>query len=312
VNRWATPEQPDPPRPTFEYYATGNVPAGPTEVARVPAPELVTRTFRGLAGAGVQPMNYQPGFLVTYNVSPELDLFVYNDDALSSPPRPFLTRAAATGVNTNADGKDSRGIVVEPSKRQACESACNEGSGAGLCGDRPDLMSCLRCCADVPLDVFIANRAPPSLLLGRVRTVVVDSDQGGTIGSGAFDYPEVYDAVSLAVGPSKVALGQVIGMDGKLHPRVFAVTFESRLIFSYDPEARRVDAIINTGRGPHAIAFDTCLDDCRDGESPHSYLYVGHFTDSYLGVVDLDMRHPETFGIMFASIGTPIPPRESK
>jgi hypothetical protein len=159
--------------------------------------------------------------------------------------------------------------------------------------------------------MFIANRAPPSLLIGRVRTVVVDSDQGGAVGSAVLDQPEVYDVTSLALGPSKVALGQIIGMDGKLHPRIFAVTFDSRRVFSYDPEARRVDAVIGTGRGPHAIAFDTCLDDCAPGETPHSYLYVGHFTDSYLGVVDLDMRHG-TFGIMFASIGNPIEPRESK
>ena len=44
----------------------------------------------------------------------------------------------------------------------------------------------------------------------------------------------------------------------------------------------------------------------------HSFLYVGHFTDSYIGVVDLDMRRPETFGSMFATVGAPTPPRESK
>jgi hypothetical protein len=48
------------------------------------------------------------------------------------------------------------------------------------------------------------------------------------------------------------------------------------------------------------------------GEDPHAFLYVGHFTDSYLGVVDLDMSHPETFGTLFASIGIPIPPLESR
>jgi len=31
-----------------------------------------------------------------------------------------------------------------------------------------------------------------------------------------------------------------------------------------------------------------------------------------MGVVDLDMRRPDTFGTMFASVGTPIPPRESR
>lgn len=302
LNQWSPDDKWDP-RPTFQFYTSGGVAAGPGEVARVPVPALVTRTQKLLAGPGVMPISYQPGFLVTYNASPEVDLFRYNDDALSSPPRPFMTRAAAGGINTNADGKDSRGIVVDPSARQACEATC---PGAA------DQLACLRACVDIPLDVFIANRTPPSLLLGRVRTVIVDSAQGGTVGSGAFDFPEIYDVVALSVGPSKVALGQVIGMDGLLHPRVFAVTFESRLIFSYDPEARRVDAVIRTGRGPHALTFDTCLGDCANGEAPHSYLYVGHFTDSYLGVVDLDMRHPETFGIMFASIGTPTPPRESK
>ncbi|MFT3769977.1 MAG: hypothetical protein QM820_31500 [Minicystis sp.] len=285
VNPWDPPTA----RPTFEFSLSSNVPVGPTEVGRVPAAGYVKARQ-----AANSAFTYQPGFLVTYNATAELDLFRYNDDALSSPPKPFITRAAVTGVATNADGKDSRGIAVDDHLRRECEAGCT---------DDATKMECLRACVDVPLDVFIANRAPPSLLLGRVRTTIVDSDQGS-----AFDVPEIYDVVSLAVGPSKVALGSIIGMDGKRHPRIFAVTFESRFVFSYDPEARRVDAVIRTGRGPHAIAFDTG----DDGDGLHSYLYVGHFTDSYLGVVDLDMRHPETFGIMFASIGTPTPPRESK
>src|SRR5262249_41715881 len=115
----------------------------------------------------------------------------------------------------------------------------------------------------------------------------------------------------------------------------FAVAFDSRFVFSYDPIGRRVDAIIRTGRGPHPIAFDTCLPEtalkpnglkiatCREikdtlpakddfGKEGHSFLFVGHFTDSYVGVVDLDMRHDETFGTMFATVGKPTPPPESK
>ena len=99
------------------------------------------------------------------------------------------------------------------------------------------------------------------------------------------------------------------GEDGVPHLRVFAVAFDSRLVFSYDPEARRIDAVIRTGRGPHAIAFDTGVDAVR-GE-PYSFMYVGHFTDSYVGVVDLDLRRPNTFGSMFISLGQPTPPRES-
>jgi hypothetical protein len=41
-------------------------------------------------------------------------------------------------------------------------------------------------------------------------------------------------------------------------------------------------------------------------------MYVGHFIDSYIGVVDLDMRKPSTFGSMFISLGAPAPPRESQ
>ena len=40
-------------------------------------------------------------------------------------------------------------------------------------------------------------------------------------------------------------------------------------------------------------------------------MLVGHFTDSYLGVVDLDQRR-STFGQMIANIGVPVPPPESK
>ena len=107
---------------------------------------------------------------------------------------------------------------------------------------------------------------------------------------------------------SKIAVGTAIGRDGAPVVRVFAAAFDSRLVFSYDPEARRVDATIRTGRGPHALAFDTQL----DGDDVHAYLFVGHFTDSYLGVVDLDLRRPDTFGTLFASVGTPTPPRESR
>jgi hypothetical protein len=294
-------------RPTFQYYNGTNVANGPTEVARVPKPRLV----QNLEGT-TTPITYQPGFLVTYNNSPQVDLFRVDFDAASAPPRPFLTRAGSAVISTNADGKDSRGIAIDPSARQACEDSCNDvPHGTVGCQSKNDPTSCLRCCTNVPLDVYIANRAPATLLLGRVNTTVVDSDLAAGTGSGAFDNAVIYDSVPLAQGPSKVGIGKVIGVDGQLHTRVFVVAFDTSFVFSYDPEAQLVDAVIRTSRGPHAIAFDACTTDCGPGEEPHAFLYVGHFTDSYLGVVDLDMRRP-TFGTMFASIGTPIEPRESK
>jgi len=88
---------------------------------------------------------------------------------------------------------------------------------------------------------------------------------------------------------------------------VFGVAFDSRKVFIYDPEARRTEAVIHTGRGPHAIAIDTGV----PGTADVAFLYVAHFSDSYIGVVDLDMRHRRTFGQMFASIGNPTPPKDA-
>ena len=87
-----------------------------------------------------------------------------------------------------------------------------------------------------------------------------------------------------------------------LERRAFVVCFDSRHVFVYDPERRRVDAEITTGRGPHALAVD----------AEHGLLYVGHFTDSYVGVVSLDRRFPRTYGRMLATIGSPSAPRASK
>ena len=295
--------------PSFQFYLTGSVAAGPTEVSHVPAPAIIAASAKvplpGMATATAIP--YQQGFLVSYNAAPEIDLFRVTNDCESSPPRPFLTRAGQTPVTVNADGRDSRGIAVDPSERQACEATCDATTAT--------YFPCLRACTDTPVRVYIANRSPPSLLLGRVRTTVVDSDLAAGTGSGAFDVLEIYDQVPVSVGPSKVVLGQAIVPDGsptgRLKTFVFVVSFDTRFVFMYDPEAQTVLPPIRTGRGPHSIAFDACTTDCTQGDTPHAYLYVGHFTDSYIGVVDLDMRYP-TFGTMFASLGEPLPPLESK
>jgi hypothetical protein len=309
--------------PSFDYYLNGSasVANGPTEVAHVPAPALASNS--------AFPSNaYQQGFLVTYDAAPEVDLFRANPDnqAGASPARPFLTRASQGAITVNANGNDSRGIVIDPTARQKCEGACSTASTTcvagcaalsgmaaqqceSACNDTAG--TCLRACVAIPLPTFIANRAPPSLLIGQVTTTVVESNVSAGTGSGIFDTVSVYDQTPLLLGASKVALGTAIQPDGTAKTYVFTVTFDSRKIFMYDPVLNEVIKVIETGRGPHPIAFDACTDDCGPNETPHAYLYVGHFTDSYLGVIDLDMRYPATFGTMFASIGTPLPPLES-
>jgi hypothetical protein len=300
VNAW------DGSRPTFQFALTGNVAAGPTEVVHIPPPALVAAA--NVPGAP-PVVNYEQGFAVTYNLTPEVDTFRVDPDADSSPPRPFLTRASQAGVSVNANGNDSRGIVIDDSARAACEAACGPApSGTAP----PAYLACLRTCVATPLPTFIANRAPPSLLFGQLQSTVVDSDTGDGSGSGIFDTIQIFNQTAIPQGASKVYLGPVIQPDGSVRNLVFVVSFDTNFVSIYDPHAQMLLSPIGTGRGPFAIAFDACTTNCAVGEAPHAYLYVGHFTDSYLGVVDLDMRHPETFGSMFASVGFPIAPLESK
>jgi hypothetical protein len=304
--------------PVLEYVLP-NLAPGPTELAAVPLP--------GVAEACGDQMEYDPGFLLTYRAAPQLDLLRYNDDDGAAPARGFLTRAASLDILANTSGFDSRGVAIDASERQLCETACNlqwQGCEPGCFDDR---IACLAACTDIPMRFYVANRAPASLLIGVAQTRLIDADTsvpkdpatetscGALRLTSAYETLEIQDTVPLAYGASRVAIGHVVGDDGHLHQRVFAVAFDSRFIFSYDPEARRIDAIIRTGRGPHAIAFDT-EEETQDMDGnvipAHSFLYVGHFTDSYIGVVDLDTRNPATFGSMILTLGQPEPPQESQ
>lgn len=280
-------------KPTLEFLL-GNLPAGPTDVATVPIPKL----FKDQVESAPPTIDYQRGFLVTYRSAPVVDLIrVHKDESGTS--RPYLTRSNETTITVNADGKDSRGVAVDSRARAACEAACAQGDHA-----------CLLPCLDIPLDIYIANRTPASLLIGRIETTTVPEHSQAP--SAAFDRIFITDSVPLATGAAKVVVGDVIDPKGELSPRVFVGTFDSRFVFSYDPKARRVDAVFSTGRGPQALEFDYGFSADVPPKPTHAFLLVGHFTDSYLGVVDLDMGHPETFGTMFASVGAPTPPKDSQ
>jgi DNA-binding beta-propeller fold protein YncE len=294
INRWPSGDTTgvSGAKPTLEFVL-GDLPNGPTEVVAVPIPKL----FKARAELATPTIDYQAGFLITYRAAPVVDLLRVHKNE-SGTARPFLTLATETQITVNADGKDSRGIAIDASRRQSCEAACN------------DVPACLLGCVAIPIDVYIANRTPPSLLVGRIETTTTPQDS--VTPTGAFDRVMITDSVPLAQGASKLAVGNVIDPAGNLARRVFASAFDSRLVFSYDPAARRVDTIIKTGRGPHALAFDDDREKAESTTAKNAFLFIGHFTDSYLGVVDLDMRRPETFGTIFASVGTPTPPRDSK
>lgn len=287
-------------------YFTSSLPTGPTEVAGIPTPALVAAARDDAEALGYE-FQYREGFLVTFRAAAEVDLLHYVPDSGAVPPRPFLVRAGVTGITANVSNFDSRGIAILDTERRACERSC---------GPDPDL-GCLWGCAEVPLQVFAANRAPASLLIGELTTVVDTTTvevAGETaprvVPSGISETLWFYDSVPLAIGASRVEVGSVIGADGTPEPRVFAACFDSRVLFVFDPERSRIETTIRTGRGPHDFAVDTGVR--ADTGEPYSYLYVGHFTDSYIGVVDLDLRRPATYGQVFATVGTPRSPEEAK
>jgi hypothetical protein len=260
---------------------------------------------------------------VTFRDANEVRLLRFFSDGAfsgpSAPARPYLTvDPTAAPIFTNTLGTDSRGIAVDGSERQQAEVAClDEAAGearAAACAMERDCPSvedpnsdecvtacialreveCLRAAASIPLRVYVANRTPPSLVIGRTRpqNTVTSAD----------DLPSFFRSIPLTAGPSRVVVGDVINPAGERERRVFVVCFDSRLVFIYDPFRDVVEAEVLTGRGPHALAID----------AERGLAYLGHFTDSYFGVMSLDQRHPKTYGTLIATIGVPTPPRASK
>ena len=287
------------PRPELAYFVP-NLATGPTEVAAIPEPAFVA-VARARAEADGRSFIYRSGYAVTFRGTAELDLLRYIPDSGSVPPRPFIQRELAVGVFTTAGGFDSRGVAIIDTERRACEESC---------GGVADELACLTACAEnIPLRIYMANRSPASLLTGDMRMIVnraVDENGVEQITSATEDV-FFFDSVPLDFGASRVEVGQVVDKSGELVDRIFAVAFDTRRVFVFDPYEHRMEAVIRTGRGPHDIGFDVGVD--AAGE-PFAYLYVGHFTDSYLGVVDLDQRRPQTFGNMVATIGEPEPPED--
>lgn len=274
VNDWAND-------PRLEFVL-GGLPTRPIGIASLPQ--------RALPEGPTQLRDYEAGFLVTFRSAAQVNLLRFFADEGSSPQRPYLVDVGQSPITINTLGIDSRGIAVHdprPEAREQCDALSPD-----------EQADCLVSAESLPLDVFIANRTPPSLLVG--RTQPVDSSLETR------DLPTFYENVPLTAGPSRVVIGDVLVDDGtpegRRERRVFVICFDSNLIYVYDPERGRIETEIFTGRGPHAIAFDR--------ERPLAY--VGHFTESYIGVVSLDGRSPWNYGAIIASIGVPSPPRASK
>jgi len=273
--------------PTLVSILNG-LPQAPIGIAAVP--ELL-----GEKGAG---------FLVTYRDAAQIDLLrVRSEDpgtgSTMPSPRFALTLAGTSAINANSVGFDSRGIVIDKEARKQGYEAC-----LALKGCTPGDLDCQACAKAAPqANVYVANRTPSSLLVGALTA-------DGSYSDGSNDFPSFTDSIALTSGPSRVVLGDVtvtpyvnsFGQTVEHERRVFVVCFDSRRIFVWDPQRHVIESIINTGRGPFALVIDKA----------RALGYLAHFTDSYLGVISLDQRFPQTYATIVASIGNPTPPRTSK
>ena len=258
-------------------FVVGGLPSSPSGVALVPEPS-------GEASSGIRD---NPEFLVDFRNSAELRLFRFFGDEGATPARPFLQQTGAVAITALANGNDSRGVAIDSSEREACQSACAVE------------VDCTARCGEVPARVFVASRSPASLLVGEIEFI-----------GGVAQPPQISDSIPLPYGPSRVVVGRVLDETGQPVTRVFVVCFESRRIGIYNPELRLVETWVITGRGPHALVVDVGP---RESKSPkYALAYVAHFTDSYVGVVQLDQRRPRTYGQMVLTLGKASPPRSSK
>jgi hypothetical protein len=249
--------------------ASERIPSRPVAIASLPLP-LQQQPEDPKASAS-------DTFLVAFRNAAQVRLMRFAPDAASDPPREYLVDGGGVNIDANSVGNDSRGLAVDASERKAAEERCADGDAA-----------CLGAAALIPVDVYVANRSPASLLIGRTRPPQ--------------EYPYFFQTLPLTIGPSRVVVGRVRTPSGEEETRVFVVCFDSRRIFVYDPKRARFETEIFTGRGPHAVAVDTA----------RSLLYVGHFTDSFIGVFSLDLSSPATYGTMLGTLGTPKAPRSSK
>jgi hypothetical protein len=193
-------------------------------------------------------------------------------------------------IGANSGSFDSRGVGLDASERRACEASCPTASWEAR-------LPCLKECAAVQLGVYVGNRTPNSLLVGTTQpnASVTSSD----------DLPRFYDSIPMPIGVSRVVVGNVIDLDGQPRRRVFVISFDQRRVGIYDPEMRTVEKWVETGRGPHALVID------EDPQGTYAWGYLAHFTDSYLGVMDLDRRHAG-YGQIVLTVGVAAPPRASK
>jgi hypothetical protein len=282
--------------PSIQFVLDG-LPVGGVGIAAVPHdPDAPVKRCEDPSVSDTPPC-VRPAFLETNRYTAELDLLRFYDDDGSSQRRPFLQREAVYPITSNAVGSDSRGIVIDPTPRIACKALPGADPAA---------------CAQLPARVFFASRTPPALGIGEIGGAPPN-------GTGSYDPDRLVltGNVPLPPGPSKIYLAPIVDPSGKLAVRVFIVCYDASQVVIYDPDAEAVEARINVGVGPFAMAFDPFL--IKDlgehnavvGPTPYRFAYVASFIQSYVQMIDLDNSQPtaETFEHVVFTLGQPTVPK---
>jgi hypothetical protein len=274
INDWQDPGA----GPQLSYVLDG-LGGRPVHVSPVPIPALAELDR---APDGPRALGYQPGFWVTFRGASAIPLLRYFDAVDSPSGQPFLSLAALDRLFTTLTS-DVRAMDSDDSERRACEGACAAGD-----------VACLTECARVPVRVYLANRS----IEGEPGSLLIGSTTSSRVADPANDRLQVSDLITVDEGPSRVVVGQIIDRQGQPSRRVFVTSFDANSMAIYDPATRIIEARVPTGKGPTAVA----IDDAR------ALAYVAHFTDSYVGVVDLDARN-SSFGTLILTLGNPTAPR---
>ncbi|HSO31599.1 MAG TPA: hypothetical protein VLT33_03755, partial [Labilithrix sp.] len=299
-------------RPPSLQFVLDPVPYGGIAIAAIPHDR---DAFTGT------PVAYpRQAFLETSRALPEISLIRQYPDELngivSNQHRPFLDREGGYPVAVGAGGSDSRGIVIDPTPRLACKAKVaknpvDETKGRSKAMYDAEILACAR----KPARVFVANRSPPSLLVGELGA--------SSTAENNFDPDRLvlHTTIPLSVGPSRLYLAPVVESDGALALRVFAVCFDSATVFVYNPDTEQVENVIRTGLGPFAMAFDpfTLQDvaehkvvDSLNGIRRYRFGYLASFTNSFIQVLDLDnFERSVTFERVVYTLGQPTTPKGS-
>lgn len=295
--------------PPSLQWVLENVTPGGNGIAAIPHD-------RALACTSDEPCENPPprsAFLQTSRNVPGIDLFRFNPDetsVASSLKRPFLSREATYGVNGNAGGTDSRGIVIDRSPRIRCKANVRNT----LAATDPTFASRMQQCGRIPARVFVANRSPASIVYGETGS-----------GVGADFNPDrliLGGSIPLSTGPTRVYLAPIVDARGAYALRLFAVCFDAQIVYIIDPDSLRLENVLRLAPGPFAMAFDPfSFEDAATGAMvktepgearlAYRFAYIASFTDSFIHVVDLDnsSTNKESFERPVLSVGDPTPPK---